>query len=238
MKRDGRHNIRRRGPARRCVEHFLLLVVAVGAGACAGGGSPQGHAAETQTRAWAGQGEVFEIDAATAPGRGPEDAPVQIVEFGDFRCRHCRQMLPILDRVRASYPERVRISYKHLPVVSQTSARAAIAAVAAQRQGGFWPMHDRLFALQGETLTEAMLLVQVGDLGLDLQRFSLDLRSPQVEAVVRADLAEADRIGIRGTPAFFVNGRYLPGTQTYQSLTGAIERELAPASSSARMGLR
>ncbi len=211
----------------------LLLVAALGLVACAGRG-----AAAPEVGSWAQEGEVFEIDAAGAPARGPEDAPVLIVEFGDFRCRYCKKMLPILDRVRSAYPERVRIAYMHLPVASQTSARAAIAAVAAQRQGAFWPMHDRLFALQGETLTEAMLLVEVGDLGLDPRRFSLDLRSPQVEAVVRADLAEADRIGIRGTPAFFVNGRYLPGTQTYQSLTRAIERELTPASSSARMGLR
>ena len=211
----------------------LLLVAALGLVACAGIGAPA-----PDPGSWAETGEVFEIDAAGAPARGPEDAPVLIVEFGDFRCRYCRKMLPSLDRVRSVYPERVRIAYMHLPVVSQTSARAAIAAVAAQRQGAFWPMHDRLFALQGETLTEVLLRVHVRDLGLDAERFSADLRSPEVEAVVRGDLAEASRIGIRGTPAFFVNGRYLPGAQSYELLARAIERELARAESSAGVDLR
>ncbi len=217
----------------RCPALALLLVAALGLVACAGNG-----AAAPTAGGWAEEGEVFEIDAAGAPARGPWDAPVLIVEFGDFRCRYCKKMLPILDRVRSAYPERVRIAYMHLPVVSQTSARAAIAAVAAQRQGAFWPMHDRLFAMQGETLSEVLLLVHVRDLGLDPQRFAADLRSPEVEAVVRADLAEASRIGIRGTPAFFVNGRYLPGTQSYESLARAIERELARADSSAGVDLR
>lgn len=217
----------------RCPALALLLVAALGLVACAGNGAPA-----PDPGSWAEKGEVFEIDAAGAPARGPEDAPVLIVEFGDFRCRYCRKMLPILDRVRSVYPERVRIAYMHLPVVSQTSARAAIAAVAAQRQGAFWPMHDRLFALQGETLTEVLLRVHVRDLGLDAERFSADLRSPEVEAVVRGDLAEASRIGIRGTPAFFVNGRYLPGAQSYESLARAIERELARAESSAGVDLR
>ncbi len=217
----------------RCPALALLLVAALGLVACAGNG-----AAAPTAGGWAEEGEVFEIDAAGAPARGSEDAPVLIVEFGDFRCRHCKTMLPVLDRVRSAYPERVRIAYMHLPVVSQTSARAAIAAVAAQRQGAFWPMHDRLFALQVETLTEALLLAHVRDLGLDPQRFSADLRSPEVEELVRADLAEANRIGIRGTPAFFVNGRYLPGAQSYESLARAIERELARADSSAGVDLR
>jgi protein-disulfide isomerase len=218
----------RRGPAL-----ALLLAAVLGAAACAGqGGAAPGGGS------WAQRYQVFEVDAAGAPARGPEDAPVRIVEFGDFRCRYCRGMLPILERVRAAYPKRVRIAYMHLPVVSQTSARAAIAAVAAQRQGAFWPMHDRLFALQGENLSEALLLAHVSDLGLDPSRFSADLRSPEVEAVVRADLAEAERIGIRGTPAFFVNGRYLPGAQSYGSLVRAIERELEPAGSSAGLDLR
>jgi protein-disulfide isomerase len=136
-------------------------------------------------------------------------------------------MLPVLDRIRETYPEEVRVLYKHFPVVSEASWRAAIAAAAAQRQGRFWEMHDLLFELRGQPLTEPLLRGRLRDLGIDADRFSADLRSPEVEAVVRADLAEADRIGLSETPAFFVNGRYLRGAQSFEALRRVIDRELA-----------
>ncbi len=90
----------------------MLLVCAAGVSACAGGVSPRGRALAPDARSWAAEGGVFQIDAAGAPARGPENGPVHIVEFGDIRCRYCKKMLPILDRVRATYPERVQTFYK------------------------------------------------------------------------------------------------------------------------------
>lgn len=175
---------------------------------------------------WAQPDRVFEVETIGAPARGPDDAPVRLVEFGDFRCRYCKTMLPILDRIRETYPNQLRLLFKHFPVVSEASWRAAIAAVAAQRQGKFWEMHDVLFELQDQALTEPVLRRYARGFGIDAERFSADLRSPEVEAVVRADFAEADRIGISGTPAFFINGRYLQGSQSYPSLKQVIDREL------------
>jgi protein-disulfide isomerase len=149
------------------------------------------------------------------------------VEFADFRCRYCRAAGPVLERIHAAYPREVRIVFKHLPVVSEASGRAAIAALAAQRQGRFWEMHDVLFEHQDQPLTEPLLRREAGALGLDLERFSADLRSEQLVAVVNADLSEADRLGIQGTPAFFVNGRPLAGWQSFEALRSVIEEELA-----------
>lgn len=175
--------------------------------------------------------QVFEADEvpSSGPARGPDDAPVTIVEFADFRCIYCRKMLPVLQRVLAAYPNDVRLVFLHLPVVSDDSGRAAVAAVAAGRQGAFWPMHDFLFQLQGQPLDEEVLREGARELGLDPERFSRDLRSPEALAVVEQDVAAATRLGVRATPTFFVNGRMLEGTRSFDSLRQLIEEELKMA---------
>lgn len=160
------------------------------------------------------------------PSRGPADAPVTIVEFADFRCPHCRTMLPVLDRVLAAYPNDVRLVFVHMPVVSAESGRAAVAAVAAERQGAFWEMHDFLFELQRQPLEEELLRGVVLRLGLDADRFSLDLRSEASVLEVEADLAAAEQLGVRATPAYLVNGRLLEGTQPFEVFRQLIEAEL------------
>ncbi len=169
--------------------------------------------------------------AADAPARGPSGAVVTIVEFADFRCHHCRGMLPVLDRVLAAYPDDVRHVFMHFPVVSVESGRAAVAALAAGRQGRFWEMHDFLFQLQRQPLDEEILRARARELGLDVERFSADLRRDELVERVQADLAEARRLGLRGTPASFVNGVYLPGTRSFETFQQLIEAEIrrAPA---------
>jgi len=152
---------------------------------------------------------------------------VSLVEFGDFRCAYCRRMLPVLARVRAEYPDQVRLVFMHFPVTAPDSGRAAIAAVAAQEQGRFWEMHDALFALQDQPLTKPALLADAQRLGLDVERFEADLRREELVERVRSDLAQGERLGLAGTPAFFVNGRPLLGAQSYEALAQAIETELA-----------
>lgn len=170
---------------------------------------------------------VYQVDTADAPARGPASALVTIVEFADFRCAHCRSMLPVVERLLAAYPEDVRHVFMHFPVVSVESGRAAVAALAAERQGAFWPMHDFLFRLQGQPLREEVLRARAEELGLDVERFSEDLRRDELVTRVEADLAEARRLGLRGTPAYFVNGTYLPGTRGFETFRQLIEVELA-----------
>jgi len=136
----------------------------------------------------------------------------------------------VLDRVLAAYPNDVRLVFVHLPVVSAESGRAAVAAVAAQRQDAFWPMHDFLFELQRQPIEEELLRGKMIQLGLDADRFSLDLRSESAVATVEADLAAAQRLGVVATPTFLVNGHLLEGAQPFDVFRQLIEAELALAS--------
>jgi len=164
------------------------------------------------------------------PSRGPAAAPVRIVEFADFRCGHCRRAVTVMNRVLEAYPGRVRHEFRHFPGVDgDTSVRAALGAASAQRQGRFWEMHELLFEMQGEPIDEDALRARATQLGLDVERFSTDLRGPETAAVVNADIVEADRLGVRGTPGFFVNGLYLRGYQSFEALRDVIEAELAKA---------
>jgi protein-disulfide isomerase len=176
-------------------------------------------------------GPRLAADLTGAASRGPQDAPVTLVEFADFRCPYCRQMASVLRELSAAYPTQVRIVFKHMPIVAQDSGRAAVAAEAAGRQGRFWAMHDALFALQGRALTEPLMLQQAQALGLDVARFAADLRDPALLARVRADAAEAQRLGLSATPSLLVNGRLFTGAQTLSTLRTAVDAELAaPAS--------
>jgi protein-disulfide isomerase len=199
---------------------LLGLLVGLGTAACAGGASRP-----------ASRARVFapEEIPTGGPARGPADAPVTIVEFADFRCPHCRSMEPVLERVLAAYPDQVRLVFAHLPVVSEESGRAAVAAVAAGNQGAFWEMHDFLFQLQRQPLDEELLREKARQLGLDADRFSLDLRSPESLAVVEADVAAANRLGLRATPTFIVNGQLVEGTRSFETFRQLIESELALA---------
>jgi len=152
---------------------------------------------------------------------------VTVVEFSDFRCPYCRRAQPALAKLLARHPESVRLAFKHFPVVSPDSGRAAVAAVVAGWQGRFWEMHDALFALQGRPLSEDAVLAIAEDLGLDVERFRSDLRDPDALAVVEADARSARRLGLRGTPAFVIDGRLLRGAQPYERFEQVVAEALA-----------
>ena len=103
---------------------------------------------------------------------------------------------------------------------------AHAAAEAAHRQGKFWEMHDRIFAEQA-SLTEEQYVKYAGEIGLDVERFKTDLSSAQVKARVDADAREASTLGVTGTPAFFVNGRFLSGAQPFAAFKQLIDQEIA-----------
>ena len=117
--------------------------------------------------------------------------------------------------------------FKHSPIEGHTAAPLAHrAAFAAQQQGKFWEMHDRIFANQRAMEREA-LLAHASALGLDLARFTADLDSPRAQAVLDRDQAEAAKVGVDGTPTFFVNGTPLVGAQPLEAFTAAIDKALA-----------
>ena len=121
----------------------------------------------------------------------------------------------------------MRIVWKHLPLDMHKDAPLAhFASVAAQRQGKFWEFHDKLFANQSKIKSED-LNRYAREIGLDMKRFQDDLVSPEVKAIVDADIAEAKSLGVTGTPGFFVNGRYLSGAKPFDEFATLINAELS-----------
>jgi NhaA family Na+:H+ antiporter len=156
--------------------------------------------------------------------RGRFDAPLTLVEYGDFECPFCGRATGSVEEVREYFGDRLRYVFRHLPLhdVHPHSALAAQAAEAASAQGAFWQMHDRLFE-HNEELEFEDLLGHAQVLGLDVERFYDDLRSGRFEARVDEDLLSADASGAGGTPTFFVNGRRHSGPFDAASLVAALE---------------
>jgi protein-disulfide isomerase len=138
---------------------------------------------------------------------GPADAPYELVMYGDFQCPYCTAAQSILRRVRDRLEGRLRFGFRHFPLseVHPDAWRAAEAAEAAGAQGSFWAMHDALYA-NGGRFGEAELAVLADRIGLDVERFRAELAAGAHAARVRRDLESGRGLGVRGTPAFFVNG--------------------------------
>jgi protein-disulfide isomerase len=171
------------------------------------------------------------------PQRGPSTAKVTIVEFTDFQCPFCGRVIPTLDQLLRDYPNDVRILFRHNPLpFHNNAAPAAEAAVAAEMQGKFWEMHDKLFADQNDLERPALELHAV-ELGLDLTAFRAALAAHAGKARVDEDLALGRRLGVRGTPSFFIDGRPVMGAQPLAAFKQIIDDELARADSLLRRGL-
>ena len=168
----------------------------------------------------------YSVSTKGSPSKGNPDAEIAVVEFSDFQCPFCGRVTPTLKQIEREYGDRVRIVFKHLPLRMHSKAPAAHAAAeAAHRQGKFWEMHDLIFANQRE-MSEAKYLEYAEQIGLDMDRFNRDVAAADVKAKVDADAAEASKLGVTGTPGFFVNGRFLSGAQPFASFKVLIDEEL------------
>ncbi len=154
-----------------------------------------------------GPDSVQTIEIAGAPFKGPERAPVTIVEWADFQCPFCALASPYLDYLVKAYPGQVKVVFRHFPISHHEFALpAAQAAIAAGQQGKFWAMHDLLFANR-QSLDTTTFLRLAQELGLDMDRFQVDMAAQTTLDVVERDRREADQLGLRGTPLIYVNGR-------------------------------
>lgn len=170
--------------------------------------------------------KVREVAIGDSPVRGPGDACVTIVEFSDFECGYCAASAPVLARLCAEYPSQVRWVFKHHPMpFHRRAVLAHRAAVAALAQGKFWEMHDRLFRAQ-EKLDMESLRGHAAALGLDVGLFEEQVASSDTATALLEDEAEARKLGVEGVPSFFLNGRYLAGSQPYEVFRERIEAEL------------
>ncbi|MFK0158509.1 Na+/H+ antiporter NhaA [Streptomyces sp. NPDC090493] len=154
---------------------------------------------------------------------GPADAPVTIVEYGDFECPYCGQVERATRELLAQFGD-VRYVWRHLPLtdVHPYAQLAAEAAEAAALQHAFWPMHDLLLDHQG-ALGVADLLRYAKELDLDVERFRRDLRTHHGAARIAADVQSADLSGVSGTPTFFINGRRHHGAYDFDALVNAVQ---------------
>lgn len=155
---------------------------------------------------------------------GPEDAPLELIVYGDFQCPYCTAAQSIVRRVRARLDGRLRYAFRHLPLheVHPDAQRAAEAAEAAAAQGQFWEMHDALYA-NGGRFSADDLAALAQRLGLDVERFRAELADGVHAARVARDADAARAEGIAATPAFIVNGRHHSDAFDAGSLVDALE---------------
>jgi len=170
---------------------------------------------------------VHEVDANQGPSKGPQDAPLQVVIFSDFQCPFCARLEPTLTQLEKAYRQQIRMVWKNYPLPFHENARpAAEAALAAQAQGKFWEMHDKLFADQRH-LDRATYEKYAGELGLDLARFRADLDAQKYQDAIDADRKDAEAAGVTGTPAVFINGRKIMGAYPFETFKQIADDELA-----------
>jgi protein-disulfide isomerase len=159
--------------------------------------------------------------------KGSSKAQVTIVEFSDFQCPFCSRVLPTLDRLIKEYPDKIRVFFKHNPLPFHSDAPlAAQAAVAAEAQGKFWQMHDILFKNQ-QNIKRPDLEKYAKEIGLDVEKFKKDIDSPATKKRVDDDTELGKKLGVQGTPNFFINGRPLRGAVPYEQFKTAVDDELA-----------
>jgi hypothetical protein len=172
-----------------------------------------------------------------SPTKGPDDAPVTIVEFADFECPHCRMAVPLVDAVLAAHPGKVRLVYKFVSLPMHVHAEAAArAAYAAHKQGKFWEMEHLLFERQ-EHLEDADIERYAKILKVDIAAWKLDMSSPAVKDRLTEDHKLEEDLKLKGTPTIYVNGRELD-VEADESLEERVASELGvppvvPSASSA-----
>ena len=167
--------------------------------------------------------------AAVGPSKGEDKAPITIVEFSDYQCPYCIRAEQTVKDLLAleKYKGKIKLHYRDFPLPSHTLApKAAEAAHCAGDQGKYWEMHGKLFAVSPK-LEVADLKAAARDVGLDAARFEKCLDSGEKAKLVTESQKAGEELGVRGTPAFFVNGRLLSGAQPLEAFTALIDAELA-----------
>lgn len=165
------------------------------------------------------------VDPLVDHVRGPVDAPLTLVEYGDFECPFCARATGVTRELRQRFGDRLRYVFRHLPLVDvhPHAVLAAKASLAADAQGRFWEMHDRLFEHHTELEYED-LVGHAAEIGLDVEQFLIDLDSEEIAERVRADVASAEASGARGTPTFFIGDQRHTGPHDTETLAAALER--------------
>jgi protein-disulfide isomerase len=156
--------------------------------------------------------------------KGPANAPLTLVEYGDFQCPYCRAAYPVVKRLQKKLGKKLRFVFRNFPV-TQAHPYALIAAETAEAaalQGKFWEMHDLLFEQQ-DSLTPDIIPLWAEKIGLDVNKFGNDIKQGVVEKQINEDRQSGIRSGVNGTPTFYINGIRYDGPSDYNSLLEALE---------------
>ena len=163
---------------------------------------------------------------------GPQNAPVTLMEFGDYQCPSCGAYFPIVNEVMKRYPTQVRLEFHHYPLVNihPSAMAAALAAEAATDQNHFWEMHDMIFENQATWSklpnAEAEFVTYAGRLGLDINKFMQSMRSPDVQQRVLADVTRAREAKLNAVPSFFINGKQIVTPNGVDEFSSIIQSNL------------
>jgi len=164
------------------------------------------------------RGEVFD-DPATPVGGNPQ-GDVTIVEFFDYRCPYCKQVQPALQTLIDQDPK-LRFVYKEMPVLGAQSVTAAHAALAARLQGKYEAFHAAMMATKGQ-ITDEVVYQVAGSVGLDVDRLKRDMAAPEIDRALKANLALANALDIRGTPGFIIGEHIVPGAIDLDALKNLV----------------
>jgi protein-disulfide isomerase len=170
---------------------------------------------------------IVEVSAEGAPFKGPASAPITIVEFSDFQCSYCKRVLTVLNQVLQRYPDQVKLAFRDFPILNihPQAQKAAEAAHCASEQGKFWEYHDLLFEKQ-DVIPTTDFTEHAKALGLELTNFQACLDSQKYKEKVERNYADGVNAGVSGTPAFFINGRFVSGAQPLEAFKAVIDEEL------------
>jgi protein-disulfide isomerase len=168
-----------------------------------------------------------DVDDPTAPAKGPANAPVTIVEFSDFQCPYCTRVNPAIAQTLQVYGDQVRVVFRQFPLnIHPQAQKAAEGSLCANDQGKFWELHDAMFADQ-RNLSVDQIKAKAAAVGLEAESFATCLDSGKYAPKVAADMAAGSAAGVSGTPALFVNGRFLNGAVPFEQIAKLVDDELA-----------
>ena len=164
--------------------------------------------------------------------RGPENAPLTLVEFGDYQCPSCGAYHPLVKEILTRYPQQVRLEFHHFPLISihPNSMMASLAAEAAGEQGHYWETHDALFEHQREWSdspnAEPIFVALASRFGLDTNKLMQGLRSPDLQARILKDVTRGNDAHVEAVPTFFINGEQVHVKLSMEDFVQAIESHL------------
>jgi protein-disulfide isomerase len=170
--------------------------------------------------------DPVKIPVSGAPVTGPADAPLTIVEFSDFQCPYCAAAVPQIRAILKAYPAQIKLVFKQFPLEEHPQADlAATAAVAAQKQGKFWPMHDVLFEHPND-LSRKSILGYAKEIGLNVDKLENDMDTTEIRETVERDVEDGNDANVMGTPTIFIQGRRYNGAITFEALKPILDEQL------------